>query len=243
MSRPKKNQGWSQGLYAVSSTKKETIGALRETEDGRKYRYAKAGATTVCGGSTYSPATDANFIAQIQTSGAVNAIGSTRVAVYVGGTAVTANMFDDGYLVLYRTAGVKLPGRYYPISSHSVSAAGSEIIYLQLKEPLQEATLLTDYFSIYQNPWSGISNVTDIAVTFTGIAQAVATSGQFLWLQTGGFCAVMGGDTSAIGMVVCPSDTTYCMETAAGYTGPFAGYVFGGALVSGYFTPVILTVD
>jgi hypothetical protein len=123
MTAPKKNTGWSQGLYSVSSTKKCTLGAIRETDDGRKFRYAKSAATLVVGGATYSPATDANFVAQIQTSGAANAKGATQVSVYVGGTAVTANMFDDGYLVVYR-GGTTTAGYYYPIASHTVSAAG-----------------------------------------------------------------------------------------------------------------------
>lgn len=243
MTQPKKNQGWSQGLYAVSTTKKECLGALRETEDGRKFRYALSGATLVCGGATYRAANDSNFIAQIQTSGAVNAAGATRVACYVGGTAVTANLFDDGYLVVYRTAGVNKPGLYYPISSHTTSAAGSEIVYLTLKEPLQQASLLTDYFSVYPSPWSSLGISTDIATNYAGQAMAAATSGQYFWVQTGGFAVVKGGDTATMGYPVGPSDTDHCIEVASTQTGPVVGYAYGGDLVSGYFTPIIMYCD
>jgi hypothetical protein len=243
MSRPKKNQGWSQGLYAVSSTKRESLGALRETEDGRKFRYAKAGATLVPGGSTQAAAGDANHIAEIQTSGAVNAVGSTRVAMYISGTAVTANQFDDGYLIINRTAGVKTPGYIYPISSHSVSAAGSEIIYLTLKEPLQEATLLTCYFSIFCNPWSAVIVGTNIAVFPTGQSMANATSGQYLWLQTGGIAAMKGGDTSAVGMQMTTGTSDHTLLTAAAQTSPSVGAIYSIAAESGYFGPIFMMLD
>jgi len=239
---PIKINAWSQGLYEVSDTKKECLGALRETEDGRKFRYAMAGATLIPGGATYSPAATANHINQIQSSGAANEAGSTVVTVYVGATAVTANQYDDGYLVVYR-AGSGTAGYYYPIASHSTTATGSTTITVVLKEPLVVKTYTNDYLSLYANPWSGIGNVTDIAVSWSGQAMTAATSGQYLWVQTGGFGVAFGGDTSAVGMVVCPSDTTYALETAAGYTGPFVGHAYASAFVSGYFTPVVLKYD
>lgn len=239
---PIKINAWSQGLYEVSATKKECLGALRETEDGRKFRYAKAGDTLIVGGATYSAAATSNHVNQIQSSGAANAAGAIQVTVYVKGTAVTANQYDDGYLVVYR-AGSGTAGYYYPIASHSTTATGSETITVTLKEPLVKATYTNDYFSLFANPWSGVGNVTDIAVSWSGQAMAAATSGQYLWVQTGGFGVAFGGDTSAVGMVVCPSDTTYALETAAGYTGPFVGHVYSTAFDSGYFTPVLLKYD
>jgi len=59
---PIKINAWSQGLYEVSATKKECLGALRETEDGRKFRYAKSGATLIVGGATYSAAATATTL-------------------------------------------------------------------------------------------------------------------------------------------------------------------------------------
>jgi hypothetical protein len=241
MTAPKKNTAWNQGLYAVSSTKKECLGALRETQDGRKFRYAKAGATLIAGGACYCKAYTANHVAQVQT-GVTNAVGSTEVKMLVGGTAVTANQYDDGYLVIYDTTSGRA-GNYYPISSHETSAAGTEIIRFRLKEPLQVATYATCYFSLYENPWNYVVSATDIAVAYAGQAMYPATVGQYLWLQTGGFSVAYGGDTSAVGMSLSPSDTTYALETASGYTGPFVGFVYGGALVSTKFTAVVLTSD
>lgn len=236
---PIKNTAWAQGLYEVSSTKKECLGAIRETEDGRMFRYAKAGATLIPGGATYAAAVDSNFLAQVQTNGAANTAGSLVVTAYVGATAVTDNLFDDGYLIVYRTAAGK-QGLYYPIASHTTTATGSTTIKLTLKEPLIRATLTTDYFSIIPNPWSSIGVSTDIATNWTGQAMVDATSGQYLWVQTGGLGVATGGDTATMGYPVGPSDTNNALEVASAQQGPVVGYAYGSALVMGYCTPVML---
>lgn len=239
---PFKNQAWNQGLYEVSDTKKETLGAIRETLDGRRFRYAKAAATLVVGGTTQAAAAVANHVAQIQTNGAANAAGATVVAVYVGATAVTANQYDDGYLVFYR-GGTGTPGHYYCISSHTTSATGSEIIYVTLKDPLVNPTYTNDYLSLFANPWSALAVGTDVAVFPTGQAMAAATSGQYLWVQTGGFSTHKGGDTAAVGMKMTTGTTDYTTLTAAAYTSPTIGAIYGTAAVSGYFGPIFMLLD
>lgn len=242
MTEPVRINAWAQGLYDVSSTKLHTLGAIRETEDGRRFRYGKAGATMVAGGATQAAAATANHVAQQQTSGAANAVGSTNVTVYVGATAVTANQYDDGYLVVYR-AGSGTAGLYYPIASHTTSSAGSETITVTLKEPLKLATYTNDYFSLFCNPWSAVAVGTDVAVFPTGMAMYAASSGQYLWFQTGGFCTQKGGDTAAVGMMMTTGTTDYTTLTMAAYTSPQIGAIYSTAAVSGYFTPIFLTID
>lgn len=242
MTEPIRINAWEQGLYEVSATKLHTLGAIRETEDGRRFRYGKAGAVMVAGGSTQAAAATAAHVGQVQTSGAANAAGSTNVTVYVGATAVTDNQYDDGYLVVYR-AGSGTAGLYYPISSHTTTATGSTTITVTLKEPLQVATYTDDYFSLFCNPWSAVAIGTDVAVFPTGMAMAAATSGQYLWFQTGGFCVQKGGDTAAVGMMMTTGTTDYTTLTMAGYTSPQIGAIYSTAAVAGYFTPIFLTLD
>lgn len=242
MTEPVRINAWAQGLYDVSATKMHTLGAIRETEDGRRFRYAKAGATMVAGGATQAATATSNHIAQIQTSGAANAAGAKNVTVYVGGTAVTANQYDDGYLVVYH-AGSGTAGLYYPIESHTTTATGSTTITVTLKEPLKVATYTDDYLSLFCNPWSGIAVGTDVAVFPTGMAMAAASSGQYLWVQTGGFCVQKGGDTAAVGMMMTTGTTDYTTLTMAGYTSPQIGAIYSTAAVSGYFTPIFMTLD
>ena len=242
MTEPVRINAWAQGLYDVSATKLHTLGAIRETEDGRRFRYGKAGATMVAGGATQAAAATANHIAQEQTSGAANAAGSTNVTVYVGATAVTANQYDDGYLVVYR-AGSGTAGLYYPIASHTTTATGSTTITVTLKEPLKLATYTDDYFSLFCNPWSAVAIGTDVAVFPTGMAMCAASSGQYLWFQTGGFCVQKGGDTAAVGMMMTTGEDDYTTKTMAGYTSPQIGAIYSTAAVKGFFTPIFLTLD
>ena len=242
MTEPVRINAWAQGLRDVSSTKLHTLGAIRETEDGRRFRYGKAGATMVAGGATQAAAATANHIAQIQTSGAANAAGSINVTVYVGGTAVNANQYDDGYLVVHR-AGSGTAGLYYPIASHTTTSTGLTTITVTLKEPLKLATYTDDYFSLFCNPWSAVEIGTDVAVFPTGMAMYAASSGQYLWFQTGGFCVQKGGDTAAVGMMMTTGTDDYTTLTMAGYTSPQIGAIYSTAAVTGYFTPIFLTID
>ena len=242
MTEPVRINAWAQGLYDVSATKLHTLGAIRETEDGRRFRYGKAGATMVAGGATQAAAATADHIAQVQTSGAANAAGSTNVTVYVGATAVTANQYDDGYLVVYG-AGSGTAGLYYPIASHTTTSTGLTTITVTLKEPLKLATYTDDYFSLFCNPWSAVAIGTDVAVFPTGMAMNAASSGQYLWFQTGGFCVQKGGDTAAVGMMMTTGTTDYTTLAMNGYTSPQIGAIYSTAAVTGYFTPIFLTID
>ena len=239
MTEPIKINAWAQGLYEVSTTKKECLGAKRITEDGREFRYCKAGGTLIPGGATFGPALTANHVAQQQTSGAANSVGSVKVTVYVGATAVTANQYDDGYLLVYRTTS-GTAGMMYPISSHTTSA-GSGTITVTLKEPLEVATYTTCYLSLIPNPWSSCIAATAVATSYTGQAFVACASGSYCWVQTGGIGNTKGGDTAtAANYPIGPSATESCLEVASTQAGPVVGYAYGTALVKGYHTPVML---
>jgi hypothetical protein len=238
MTEPIKINAWAQGLYETSTTKKECLGAKRITEDGREFRYGKAGGGLIAGGATFGVAVTANHVAQVQTLGAANAVGSTNVTVYVGATAVTANQYDDGYLLVYRTTS-GTAGMMYPISSHTTSA-GSGTITVTLKEPLEVATYTTCYLSLIPNPYSSVVAATDIATSYTGQAFVSCASGSYCWIQTAGLSNTKGGDTATANYPIGPSDTESCLEVASTQAGPVVGYAYGTALVQDYHTPVML---
>jgi hypothetical protein len=238
MTEPIKINAWAQGLYETSTTKKECLGAKRITEDGREFRYGKAGGTLIAGGATFGVAVTANHVAQAQTSGAANAVGSTNVTVHVGATAVTANQYDDGYLLVHRTTS-GTAGMMYPISSHTTSA-GSGTITVTLKEPLEVATYTTCYLSLIPNPYSSVVEATEIATSYTGQAFVSCASGSYCWIQTAGLSNTKGGDNATANYPLGPSDTDSCLEVASAQLGPVVGYAYGTALVSGYHTPIML---
>ena len=238
------NAGFAQDIFKVAGSKAKGImfGQLRILADGRKFRYGKAGGTLVAGGMCAMAAATANHVAQIQTSGAANAAGATVVTVYVGGTAVTANMYDDGFLQVYDgTAGTS--GFQYRIKSHTTSSAGSETIQVTLASPILVATVVGDTFSLIPNPWSSVTHTTTKASGPAGIAARAASSGQYLWFQTGGPAICKAEGTAAVGSEIGISNTTQEIELAAAYTDPTVGFVYGTANVAGKWSPVFLTID
>jgi hypothetical protein len=237
-----KTQGWSQGIFKVSATKRELFGALRILPDGRKFRYGKAGGTLVAGGMCIMAEAVTNHIQQVQTSGAANAVGATVVTVYVGATAVTADQYKDGFLQVYDGAA-GTTGVQYRISSHGVSAAGSEAISVTLVEPIQVATIVSDTFSLIPNPWSSCTHTTGKAHGAAGIAMKAASSGEYLWFQTGGPAICKAEGTAALGSEIGISNTTQEIELAAAYTDPTVGFVIGVANAAGKWSPVFLTID
>ena len=82
-----------------------------------------------------------------------------------------------------------------------------------------------------------------MAVFPTGQAMAIATSGQYLWVQTGGFSTHKGGDTAAVGMQLTTGTADHTTLTAAAQTSPVVGAVYSTAAVSGYFGPIFMLID
>jgi hypothetical protein len=196
---PQKTQQFRQGINEISSTQKEAFGTLRVTQDGRKFRYAKATAAAMVAGLACQVAVPtANHINR---SAVTTPIGSTQVDVAVGATAVTANQYDGGYLQINAgTAGTI--GRQYLISSHTVSAAGSETITVNLAEPLATALVATtDKLSLIPSPYNGVSEGA-VAKTIAGVCPVPVTASYYFWVQTGGVANAMLANATTTGTVL-----------------------------------------
>jgi hypothetical protein len=137
----------------------------------------------------------------INRSAVATVVGSTQVDVAVGATAVTANMYDGGYLQINAgTAGTI--GRQYLISSHTVSAAGSETITVNLAEPLATALVVTtDKLSLIPSPYNGVS-VGAVAKTIAGVCPVKVTASYYFWVQTGGVACAMIANATTTGTVL-----------------------------------------
>ena len=240
MANPFKTQGWNQGLFEQSVTKKETLGALRFTADGRAFRYARASGALAAGKACIMAPAIANHIKQANT-GYTMAVGAMSVSVLIGGTALTANQYDDGYLQIYDGAAGAV-GQSMLISSHGVSAAGTEAVTLNLAEPVRAAVIATDTFALIPNPWSVATNTTALANGFAGVAVIPVTTLYYCWLQTGGVgCGLNQGGT-ALGSLINLSATAGAHETSAGYTSSFVGVSVSFAGISTKYNPIFLGV-
>jgi len=237
-----KTRGFDTNIFSQTTTQKDRLGELRIDDFGRVFRYAKAGGALVAGHANTMAAGSANHIKQVQTSGAANAKGATQVTVYVGATAVTADMYRDGYLQVYDGAAGTV-GTEYPITSHTLSA-GTGTIQVNIAEPLRVATVVSDTFSLIPNPWNGVTETTTIASPAAGVAKMAVTSGNYFWNQTGGPVCALNQGGSALGFISCLGTTNAgSLQSAADYSSPVIGYPYSFAAVSTKYSPYMLTID
>jgi hypothetical protein len=216
----RKLSGFAQGLFEVSATKKERLGTIRQTSDGRTFRYAKAGAALTAGQQTYGAAATANHI-KVANTGHTAAIGAKTVEILVGATAVTSDQYADGYLQVYDGAAGTV-GTQYLINSNTPCGSGGYTI-LTLDSPLTTAFVATDSMSLIPHPFSSVGQMTDLAVHCTGIAHISVASGYYFWVQTGGQVCSLASETLVLGSVAVGSATTGATGIAAAYTSAFIG--------------------
>lgn len=206
-------------LYESSTTQAHRIGERAETSDGRVFRYARVGASTlVAGNVVQSPAQVTTHKAMTP---AAAALGATSVTATLGATnAVTENQYADGYLIVAITPG---NGYAYRISSHPAAAASAACVFT-LSEPINVALTTSSRVSLQANPCKGVIQApTTLTGTPAGVAVFPALANEYCWIQTRGLAPVLTAGTPAVG-------------AAVGVPGSAAGaVVIDGAATSGLY--------
>lgn len=182
----------AQDLYAESSTQQHPLGTLATDKFGNRYRYVQnGGVALVTGNLLQEPAEDTNFRSMAVNTAA--AIGATSIAVTLGGTAVTANMFDEGVLVIESATGI---GQKFNITSHDVQTSTTGSCTFNLDRPLKIALDTTSQVSVRKNSCDGvIAFPTTPTGAPVGVALYAMTIAYFGWVQSGGDCAVLFDNT------------------------------------------------
>jgi len=236
-----------QGLTEQSSTQKLPIGT-RIVVGERVFRYAQAGGTLVAGKACISPTAASDHIDLVPSATA--STGEYNISLTNGdSTAITANMYDEGYL--FGNDGTN-EGEIYRIASHTTCATGA-VCTFTLSDPLLSdvAAADTNEFGLMKNPWDGVTHSATEERLLAGISLIDVTSGYYFWIQTWGVALVLRHDTAADGEpLTLGSNTAGAMQqfgwtstwtTAANIAGnqavshPFAG-------VQGEYRPVWLMV-
>lgn len=236
-------RSFSQGVHEATADKREVLGELRILNDGRKFRYAKAGGALAAGKMCIGAAVAANHI---NVSVAAAAIGARTVLVTVGATAVTTDAYVDGFLQVNDGTG---EGYQYRIQSNTAcDSAGTTIV--TLAEPIRKALVAsgTSQVSLVPNPWSSVTQSAVEESMAAGVAPVDAASGQYCWLQTGGPANVLQAGTGAVGSnftlgAVAGSVSVISATIATTITQPIVGYGFGTAGVDTEYAPIWLTID
>ncbi len=210
--------------YAATDTDPSLVtltGARFDTADGREFVLIQNGGTALVSGNLIQgPVTiGANHQNLVV---ATAAIGATQVTVTLGGTAVTANQYQGGFLVINAGTGI---GQTLRIASHPAQSTTSGTVVLTLEDALKVATLVSDTKgSLILNPYGapyGVDVRTSgcvvcpttltgpiIGVTVSPIPASTATVPSYGLIQTKGVVGCLNDANTAIGLDLMHSANT-----------------------------------
>ncbi len=239
MAQPMK-LSFTQDVSETSPAKRETLGALRITADGRKFRYAKAGPDALTAGALgLAPAAVA---AHQNLAASPAAVGDRVLSLTVGQAAVAENAYEDGYLQVADADG---KGRQCRILSNTACAAGGTVV-LTLAEPLRAALTADSKVSLVPSPWAGVAASATEENLPAGVSPCDVPAGHYFFAQTGGVACCLASGTAPIGSMLVPgaaAGSLAAMNAALDTDQPVAGVAFAAAFTSGHCQPCFLTLD
>ena len=182
MTQPMK-LSFTQDVTEASPAKREIIGALRITADGRKFRYAKAGGVLTAGSMGFIPEHIPEHKGLPCQSAA---LGYRVISLTVGQTECPENYYEDGFLQVSKAG----KGWEYRILSNTACPACCSVI-LTLASPLLTGLDASYTASLIPSPWSGVVPPGDRAPTMrAGVSPCDVPSGHYYFAQTGGAACV-----------------------------------------------------
>ena len=163
-----------------------TVGILA---DGRRFRWAQAGAVALVAGNiiqTKVQATsDSLHTGALDISG--GAVGVTTLSVTFAATATTLDLYKDGYLNVDTSPG---QGLYHVSTNESATCATAGVVTFSEDDKIVEAlTSGTSKVGLFQNPYADvIVSPAEDAQTGAAIGASVAAcaAASFCWIQTWG---------------------------------------------------------
>ena len=223
--------------FDTETTPSHALGTIGVTPDGRKFRYARAGAVAlVTGDVVQSPAEVTGNQSRIV---AAAAIGATEITT-TDTVTTTADQFVDGYIIVTGEASTGT-GHIYRIKSHPVVSAA--VCTFQLYDRVEVALTATTQIDIVANPYRGVitwpATQTGSAV---GVAFVAAPIDSYTWIQTGGIASVLTTGTVAVGANVSASTASASAVETATAALPTLGYALTG-VATGECGAIHLIID
>ncbi len=204
-----------QGILDMSATQKYPLGTRFAKNDGRVFRYTKAGATLIAGDLIQSAALQgALTTVQSDLTPAVAAAGALEVTAAIKTTEQPKDTFKDGWMAVTDGDAANAMGDLYLIKSHPLSATN---IVLTLHEPLKRAITVTSRLGLLGNIYKDViqAPITTPTGCIVGVCPTVVTDNYYFWLQTWGICNVLVLNALAAGLAVARD------KTAAGSAGAY----------------------
>lgn len=177
-------------ISTIDTVQQQTLGTIAFDKVGKKYRYVKAGGTTlVTGNLVQTAAVDTAFTDMAVLAAAA---GQNKVSVTLGGTATTAGLFVDGTMAITVTPDI---GQTLRIVAHDVTAISGTCVFT-LEENLTVALTTSSKVTVTPNNYSGVIVSAGVAQgsrtgTPVGVAVYPITNAAFGWIGVQGEFAVL----------------------------------------------------
>lgn len=211
----------AQSLLSSSSTQLHNLGELVHSNDGRAFRYCKAGGTALVQGKLQQAQAEDTSDQGITPTAA--AVGDTSV-VTSSTMTVTANQYAQGWMVVTVTPG---EGYQYKIKGHAAFTAAAATFTLE--DPIVVALTTSSRVDFVANPYSAvIVNPATATSTPAGVAVYPVVASEFGWLQVSGVANVLADGTVVVGTgVVASNATAGAVEALTGVQAPIGTAVTG----------------
>lgn len=188
-------------LFNHGTTKLDTLGARGVTADGRRFVYVQADSSAglAVGKLGVAAAVVANHVNRSLDATSAVAAGSNQVVVSVGATAVTADQYADGYLVVRDGTG---KGQCLRIDGNSAVSSAGGAVTVKLADPVISALSTADSKVDLISPFSGVVASTTLSRP-VGVAIATLAASEYGWVQTHGTASVLsdGIITKGVGAI------------------------------------------
>jgi len=189
----------------TGTTKLHPLGTRMSTGDGRIFYYGQTDGAIAAGSICQSAVGIANHDMDLAVNTA--SAGDKSVDVTVGGTAVTADQYKDGYLYVNDGLG---QGHNYKIRQHdAIDSSGSGTINFYDSDPIAVAFEAATIVGLAKNPYHDFiifpTTATGHAV---GVTSTTFADDEYGWLQTWGPAAVLCDVAFVVGNHVRVSDNT-----------------------------------
>ena len=195
-----------QSIFKSSSTQEHSLGVKVTAEDGKEYRYIKAGEDIAAGLLVQTTLEHAHHESLTPDA---SAAGDKTIIMTLGATAATANEYAGGWMVVTNTPGL---GIMYEIDRHA-SNAGSLALTVYLKDPIKVDLTTSSRVDLVHNPYKDCLIFDGGDATETGIPLGVTTtaitSGEYGWICVTGAvsCLADGNLTIGRGIIATNSAT------------------------------------
>lgn len=187
MTSPRKKAGFSQDVFAQSSTQKERLGTVRELADGRTFVYCKNGAVALAAGVVCSSVITSGMNEQTVT--VAHPVGTKAVTITDSGGGTAADAYAGGKLVVTAGGGI---GEVYDIVGNSVAGAGATFTVTLAQGLATLWVIATTDVTLYVNKYNGVVvNPTDGQQIPACVAQRPVTASYYFWGQVLGDGAML----------------------------------------------------